>query len=166
MNQWDNLPDEMTLEQFQELYLTKKPAVTTRVKSKAAASAPDWVSLLDQQIELHHLPKPVKEHRFHPTRKWPFDRAWPNFMVAMEVDGGVFGRPVVCHNCGQTVKRHLKNGGTVVVREGGRHNTGTGFENDAEKLNEAAVLGWLVIRVTPKMIEDGRAIAWLEKALQ
>lgn len=165
MNQWDNLPDEMTLEQFQELYLKKKPAIGTKVRSKAAASAPDWVSLLDQQIEIHGLPKPVKEHRFHPSRKWAFDFCWPRQMAALEVDGGVYGRPVVCHNCGQTVKRHLKNGGTVVVREGGRHNTGTGFENDAEKLNEAAVLGWLVIRVTPKMIEDGRAIAWLEKAL-
>ncbi|UCC53812.1 MAG: hypothetical protein JSV68_07520 [Anaerolineaceae bacterium] len=39
------------------------------------------------------------------------------------------------------------------------------FEKDCEKYNEAALYGWTVIRVTPKMISDGRAIDWLERAL-
>lgn len=39
------------------------------------------------------------------------------------------------------------------------------FEKDIEKYNEAALYGWTVIRVTPQMVRDGRAIEWLERAL-
>ena len=36
------------------------------------------------------------------------------------------------------------------------------FESDCEKYNGAALYGWLLIRVTPKMIQDGRALDWLD----
>jgi very-short-patch-repair endonuclease len=29
----------------------------------------------------------VREHRFHPTRAWRFDFAWPSQKLAVEVDG-------------------------------------------------------------------------------
>lgn len=48
---------------------------------------------------------------------------------------------------------------------GGRHTTGTGFERDCLKLAEAVILGYRVIRVTPRMVEDGRALALVERAL-
>jgi hypothetical protein len=63
----------------------------------------------------------VEEHKFHPTRRWKFDFAWPHLMIAAEVEGGVFIR--------------------------GRHTTGKGFVADCEKYNEATALGWSVYRL-------------------
>jgi len=82
----------------------------------------------------------VREHRFHPKRKWRFDFAWPAQRVACEVEGGTWA--------------------------GGRHTRGSGFEADCEKYNEAAVLGWLVVRVTNNMVADGRAVHYVQLALK
>jgi very-short-patch-repair endonuclease len=70
------------------------------------------------------LPEPVFEYRFHPTRKWRFDIAFPSAKVAVEVEGGVWTK--------------------------GRHTRPSGFRADMEKYNAAAVLGWRVLRVEPK----------------
>ena len=64
----------------------------------------------------------VKEHLFHPARKWRFDYAMPKYKVAVEIDGAVW---------------------TI-----GRHNRPSGYINDMEKLNTAASMGWLVLRFT------------------
>ena len=82
----------------------------------------------------------AREHRFHPTRKWRLDLAWTDIKVACEVEGGTWS--------------------------GGRHTRGSGFEGDCDKYNEAALLGWLVLRVTGSMIKDGRAISAVAKALK
>jgi hypothetical protein len=82
---------------------------------------------------------PATEYRFHPTRRWRFDLAWPDELLAAEVDGGSW--------------------------VGGRHTSGAGFEADCVKLSEAAALGWRVLRLTPRMIDDGRALDLLERAL-
>ena len=80
------------------------------------------------------------EHRFSPPRRWRFDFAWPDRKLAVEVEGGTF--------------------------IGGRHTRGAAFEKDAEKYNEATLQGWRVLRVTPRMIADGRAMAMVERALE
>lgn len=72
------------------------------------------------------LPAPVREHRFHPVRRWRFDYAWPDLRVALEVEGGVW--------------------------TGGRHTRGAGFLGDMDKYNAAAGLGWLVLRCTPRTV--------------
>ena len=41
-------------------------------------------------------------------------------------------------------------GGSSVA---GRHTQGEGFRKDCEKYNEATVLGWRVLRVTPAQME-------------
>ena len=33
------------------------------------------------------VPDPVAEHRFEPSRKWAFDFAWPQYNVAVELNG-------------------------------------------------------------------------------
>jgi len=73
------------------------------------------------------IPEPVKEYRFHPTRKWRFDYAWitPSYRVAVEIDGGQW------------------------VAGGGRHNR----DSDREKLNHAAVNGWRVQRFSTQQVE-------------
>lgn len=68
------------------------------------------------------LPAPVREYRFHPTRRWRFDYAWVPQKLALEIDGGRY------------------------AFAGGRHAT----DADHEKLNMAAALGWRVLHVTPQ----------------
>lgn len=82
----------------------------------------------------------VEEHRFHDTRRWRFDFAWPELMLALELEGG--------------------------THAGGRHVRGAGFEKDCEKYNQAACMGWLVLRATSAMVRDGRALSTLEEALE
>jgi len=91
------------------------------------------------QIKATGLPEPVPEHRWHPERRWRFDLAWVDRKIAVEVEGGTWAR--------------------------GRHTSGVGFRNDAEKYNEAALWGWTVLRVTGDQIKSGQAIAWIERAL-
>lgn len=91
------------------------------------------------QIKFTNKPEPMREFRFC-KRLWRFDLAWPERKLAVEVEGGTW--------------------------TGGRHTTGSGFEKDAEKYNEAIVLGWRVLRVTPKMIDDGRALALIGRAMK
>ena len=71
---------------------------------------------------------PVHEYRFHPVRKWRFDFAFPEQKVAVEIEGGTFGK---CKS---------------------RHTTGTGYEKDCEKYNTAILNGWRVFRFTGRMI--------------
>lgn len=85
------------------------------------------------------IPQPVIEYRFHPKRKWQFDFAWPEFRLAVEVEGGVW--------------------------TSGRHSRGAGFVADCEKYNEALLAGWRVIRVTGTHIENGAAVDWIRRAL-
>lgn len=86
-------------------------------------------------IKAHKLPDPVREHRFVPDRRWRFDFAWPDRMLAVEVEGGVWN--------------------------GGRHTRGAGYERDAEKYNRAAILGWRVLRFSTQQVQRGEAVAAL-----
>ena len=85
------------------------------------------------------LPNPMAEYRFHSTRKWRFDYAWPEVMLAVEVEGGTFVQ--------------------------GRHNRGASFEADCEKYAEAICAGWRVLRVTGNHIASGQALDWIERCL-
>ena len=109
--------------------------------------------LLAAQLEQAGIPF-EREFRFAPPRRWradfrilpfyrdhrvsPFEMMWdPNLLI--EVDGGSWVE--------------------------GRHTRGKGFEADLEKLNAAALLGYRVLRFTPAMVEDGRAIEVIRQAL-
>lgn len=98
------------------------------------------IPLLVSQCRALRLPMPVTEHRFHPTRRWRFDVAFIDHKLAVEVDGGGFVQ--------------------------GRHSRGLGMEKDAEKFAEAMLLGWRVIRTTPRQVKSGQAVQWIERALQ
>jgi len=123
---------------------------------------------IDLQIRAANLPEPESEYRFHPVRKWAFDRAWPTWKIAFEIEGGGFGRLVIV-GPGTVERRKGKSipidAGTS-IRIGGRHNTGQGAQADCEKYSRAAILGWLVIRATTTMIRDGLAITLLEDAFR
>jgi len=93
------------------------------------------------------LPKPTVNHRFHPSRKWKFDRAWAEHLVAVEIEGGIYGRQIKCHKCG-TIQRARKKDGSVgaIIRPSYGHASFARFKGDAEKYNEAAKQGWLILR--------------------
>lgn len=90
---------------------------------------------LAQELKWLNYPEPTREHRFAAPRRWRFDFAWPERMVAVEVEGGTYVR--------------------------GRHSRGAGFAADCEKYNTAVLLGWRVLRVTPDQITSGQAIFWI-----
>lgn len=69
------------------------------------------------------LPKPERQVRFHPTRKWPFDFAWKEEKIAVEIQGGGF-----------------------MAKSG--HNTGIGSAIDAEKHRTAVIMGWRLLTFT------------------
>lgn len=91
-------------------------------------------------IKLASLPDPVLEHQFHEVRRWRLDMAWIDLKLAVEIHGAVY--------------------------KGGRHTRGKGFTNDREKMNEAALQGWLVLEVTPQHIKNGKALNWIERAIR
>ena len=94
------------------------------------------------------LPRPQSEYYFAKPRKWRVDRAWPEYKVAVEIEGGTWGRKVICHNCGQVV--HAKTAGGKVgkqIRLYGGHNA-AGFKKDIEKYNRLAADGWILLRYT------------------
>jgi very-short-patch-repair endonuclease len=80
-----------------------------------------------------------REYRFHPTRQWRLDFAWPDHMLAVEIEGGIHSR--------------------------GRHVRPAGFANDIDKYNAAAVAGWSVLRFTPAMVRQGKAARMIEEVL-
>lgn len=92
------------------------------------------------QIRMCGLPDPYQEVVFRDTRRWRFDMAWPNQMLAVEVEGGTWVQ--------------------------GRHNRGGGMERDCQKYNAALLLGWRVLRFTGGMVESGEAIADIGRALE
>lgn len=71
------------------------------------------------------LPFPVAEYRFGSPRRWRFDWAWPEALIAVEVDGGRW------------------------APGGGKHAS----DEDREKLNSAAARGWRVFRVAPSQLK-------------
>lgn len=98
-----------------------------------------YLDELLQEAKLVGLPEPVREYRFHPTRKWPFDAAWPERKIAIEYQGGVFQRD----------PSHSSIGGIV---------------RDYEKFTEASLAGWTLLLVTAQTVRSGAALAWLLRA--
>ena len=125
--------------------------------------------LLSVQLEQAGIPF-EREYRFAPEdwcrehgyltptgrpRKWRAD-----FMVT---EGWM-----VRNSHGQLVE--MENGRILIEIDGGgyvagRHSRGAGMEKDAEKQSAAAILGYRVIRATPKQVEDGRCLQWIKEAL-
>ena len=81
----------------------------------------------------------VAELKFHPTRKWRADYAIPSAMLLLEIDGAVWS--------------------------GGRHTRGAGFIADQEKLNNAAIMGYRVLRFVPADIKNGTLLNTVKLAL-
>lgn len=111
----------------------------------------------------------VREHRFC-ERGWRFDFAWidepldPPEILMVSVGDQLFATE-------QRIVRPLRvaveiEGGVHDGAKRGRHIRADGFRKDAKKYGRAAILGWIVLRVTSKDINDGSAINDLISALE
>lgn len=91
-------------------------------------------------LEALGLPAPEVEYRFHETKAWRFDFAWPAERVALEVEGGIYS--------------------------GGAHGSISGILRDIEKYNAAAARGWRVIRALPAWMPGTSLDARIAKNLE
>ena len=112
-------------------YMTADQVRAHQKRQKGKEARATLCRRFDALIEAAGLPKPEEEFLFHPSRKWRFDRAWPDSKLAVEIDGGVF-----------TKGRHVRPYGVV---------------GDNEKIAEAQLLGWTVLRYTAFEI-DGKLV--------
>lgn len=88
------------------------------------------------------FPEPEPEFFFAKEigRLWRFDLAWPDYKVGLERHGGTWAA--------------------------GHHTQGKGFRDDREKMNQAQILGWIVVEATVDMLREGLALRQLLSALQ
>ena len=122
-----------SLEDFKKLKASQK-----RVDNKAKAKQRDLLFL--EQLKSFKLPVPKQEFIFHPPRKWRFDFSWPDYLIACEIEGGIW-----------------INGG---------HNRGSGWTSNMEKYNTAVLDGWKLVRVTPQMVINGDAAQLIKQLFQ
>lgn len=129
-----DLPERYRLQIARQLALSQRPKTISREPDPAPDPKIkrefDRAEVFLRALKVRRLPLPECEWKFEAKRRWRFDYAWPEKMVALEVEGGVW--------------------------TGGRHTRGAGFVKDMEKYNRAAVLGWRLLRVTPdKLVSFG-----------
>ena len=96
----------------------------------------DMFSIIE---ELDCLEGLIREYKFHPSRKWLLDFAWPGKKIGIEIHGAIWSG---------------KFGG---------HTSGLGRMRDMEKMNEAKLLGWTIIEVASNHLKDGKAHEWVKK---
>lgn len=112
---------------------------------------------LYRQIWITGLPAPHREYRFGAAaaggpgkglrarlaeaglKDWRFDFAWPDLMLAVEVEGGAW--------------------------VGGRHTRGKGFLEDLRKYQAAQQMGWTIYRTAGELIKSGEAVSTVEQLI-
>ena len=99
------------------------------------------------QIKAVGLPLPETEVKLKDSpKKWRYDMGWRSHRLLVEIQGGT----------GEIV-----NG----KRIRGKHVSPDGYHEDRFKSNFAQLSGFRCLEVTGKMIKNGQAIQFLEKAL-
>lgn len=98
------------------------------------------------QIEVRNLPAPVRQLKFGPHRgpkghlaHWYFDFAWPEYMIAVEIQGGTWS--------------------------GGAHGRGSGIQRNFKKANAAAILGWWILQGDGRMVNNCTLVEDLVEAI-
>lgn len=119
--------------------------IPATIQPRMSKGRVDLADVLLGQLTALGMPIPVRDHVFHPVRRWKMDLAWLEFMVSCEVDGNEWAQ----------------TNGTK-----GRHGGAKGMQSDCEKQNEALLLGWKPYRFTGSQVRSGYAVGILEKALR
>ena len=85
------------------------------------------------------IPAPEAEYRFHPTRQYRLDFAWPEYKVAVEIDG---------------------------MGPAGAHRTRGAAIAEYEKYEAALVEGWTVYRVPGSWVASGDRYVWRPQVME
>lgn len=96
-------------------------------------------ALLARQLDAMKISY-TKEFQFHPERKWRADFRIDGYPILIEVEGGVWSQ--------------------------GRHTRGKGFEGDCEKYNQAAILGYHVLKGSTQQVKSGRLLLDIENLIK
>lgn len=113
-----------TTKAIKKLVAPKIGQIKKKRTSKSKADYKDRIATVLKETKLTW----VTELKFHPKRKWRFDWAQKDFMVAIEYEGVYGGKS--------------------------RHTSTTGYTKDTEKYNQAQILGWTVLRYTASNYEQ------------
>jgi len=145
------MTERLTLEEFTEKYGVPKLGAKKKPNRAAAQQRKLALLVLIKRLERERGLPPdgiVQEYHFAKDRErnYRMDLAIPDKKIALEIHGGAFVKRVT--------------GGT-----GGAHHTIEGRARDMAKGNLAAVMGWIVIEVSPNEVADGTAYHWLAEAL-
>lgn len=106
--------------------------------------------LFAEQCRAYQLPRFERQLLFAKQllgRRWMFDFAFPDYKLAVEIDG-------------VNVQRL---GGRLVVL--GRHASIDGIRGDNEKINSAILLGWHVLRFLQTDVKPEHAIQMTQRVL-
>ena len=95
------------------------------------------MNLLEMHCKAMNLPAPISEYRFDQKRRWRIDYAFPDWKLAVEIEGGLYSK--------------------------GRHVSIKGFKRDLEKYNALALMGWRLLRFLPEQVKSGLAVRTIEE---
>jgi hypothetical protein len=117
---------------------TKKGTAKSAKPKASTANVDHLIAYLKQKVGDRWEVR--TEYRFHEVRRWRFDAAIPELLLAVEYEGGSPGRS--------------------------RHTSFTGYSNDCQKYSTAAAMGWWVLRFTSTCVKSGECFAIIDQALE
>lgn len=98
------------------------------------------VSELKFQLRVLELPAPKEEVRVVPHRRFVWDLAWSDRMLAVECQGSIYSQ--------------------------GHHTRGRGYTDDCIKMAEGLLAGWRILWITSDMVKSGQAVDYIVRALE
>lgn len=115
-------------------------AKSRAVKAKRVRTEPSAEDVLDAQLQSEGITCYERQYKFATSigRKWASDFGFYSDRVLVEVEGGLYRRG------------------------GGAHSTGPAIERDMEKLNDATLLKWRMLRFTTEEALNGTALAFIK----
>lgn len=114
--------------------------LTGKPPRKRGTEAADAERYLYFQIVAMHLQTPLRQYRFAKEalgRAWRWDLCWPDRMIAIEIQGGIWTR--------------------------GAHGHPTDILRNMHKHNDATRLGWRFYQFTPTEVRRGIALKFLQE---
>lgn len=109
-------------------------------KAQARAKREALETAFGLQVRQYGLPEPERQCQLIMGRKWAWDFVWHDHGVSVEINGGTWNL--------------------------GGHSSGVGIQRDADKANEANLLGYCNLIFTGDDVKSGKAIKALIKALK
>lgn len=126
----------ISLADYKRLYPKPRTKPKRRVSVKKERVVSEGEATLVHHLKTHKIGF-EQEYKFHPKRKWRADFLITGTKILVEVEGGIWS--------------------------GGRHTRGKGYLGDMEKYNEAAMMGFTVLRFSTEQVKAGVAIKQIEQ---